>query len=58
MLDLDLKSGVRNLDDDEKGLQILQTPGGPQEMAIINESGLYTLIMRSNKPEAKKFRKR
>lgn len=28
------------LDEDEKGLQIVNTPGGPQKMAIINESGL------------------
>jgi hypothetical protein len=33
------------------------TPGGPQKMNIINESGLYGLTFRSRKPEAKKFRK-
>jgi prophage antirepressor-like protein len=48
---------IRRLDDDEKGLLKTQTPGGMQEMSIINESGLYTLIVRSNKPEAQKFRK-
>ena len=45
------------LDDDEKGVDKIDTLGGLQEMNIITESGLYTLIMRSNKPEAKRFRK-
>ena len=48
---------TRDLDEDEKGITKIDTLGGPQEMTIISESGLYTLIMRSNKPEAKKFRK-
>lgn len=48
---------TRRLDEDEKGLRFLQTPGGPQELLTINESGLYTLILRSNKPQAKSFRK-
>lgn len=48
---------VKALDDDEKGVEKIYTLGGPQEMTVITESGLYTLIMRSNKPEAKKFRK-
>ena len=46
---------TRRLDDDEKGLTKIQTPGGVQEMTVINESGLYKLTFRSNKPEAKKF---
>lgn len=48
---------IRRLDEDEKGLRFMQTLGGPQELCIINESGLYTLILRSNKPQAKPFRK-
>ena len=48
---------IRRLDDDEKGLHKTQTPGGEQDMSIINESGLYALIIRSNKSEAKNFRK-
>jgi prophage antirepressor-like protein len=36
----------------EKGLEIFQTPGGPQRMTVISESGLYKLTMRSNKAEA------
>ena len=35
----------------------MDTPGGKQKMAIINESGLYSVILRSDKPEAKPFRK-
>jgi prophage antirepressor-like protein len=46
-----------HLDDDEKGVQNLDTPGGRQQVNIISESGLYTLIVRSNKPQAKPFRK-
>jgi prophage antirepressor-like protein len=48
---------VRGLDDDEKGLSITETLGGHQELVIVSESGLYTLIMRSRKPEAHRFRK-
>jgi len=45
------------LDADEKGIITSDTPGGAQRMVIINESGLYSLILRSRKPEAKKFKK-
>lgn len=45
------------LDADEKGVHQLDTPGGMQSMTIINESGLYNVILRSDKPEAKPFRK-
>lgn len=48
---------IRRLDEDEKGLRIVQTPGGEQEMSVINESGMYHLIMTSRKAEAKQFRK-
>jgi prophage antirepressor-like protein len=48
---------TRNLDDDEKGTQIVRTPGGDQEMLVINESGLYSAILRSRKAEAKRFKK-
>ena len=57
ILDLDVNSGARGLDDDEKALQIVQTPGGPQEMTLISEPGLYSLILRSRKPEARQFRR-
>jgi len=45
------------LDDDEKGACLMGTPSGQQNMTIINESGLYNVILRSDKPEAKPFRK-
>ena len=48
---------TRTLDDEEKGLQIVQTLGGQQEMLMINESGLYSAILRSRRQEAKRFKK-
>ena len=45
------------LDADERGIATVNTPSGQQEMLIINESGLYSLILGSRKPEAKKFKK-
>ncbi|MFP3890954.1 BRO family protein [uncultured Ralstonia sp.] len=48
---------TRSLDDDEKGTQIVRTPSGDQEMLVINESGLYSAILRSRKPDAKRFKR-
>ena len=48
---------LRHLDDDEKGVQIVDTLGGAQEASTISESGLYSAILRSRKPEAKRFKK-
>lgn len=45
------------IDDDDKGVTKIVTPGGTQTMAIINESGLYSLILSSKLPNAKKFKK-
>lgn len=53
----DARKSVAGLDDDEKELKRVPTPGGLQELWTVNESGLYTLILRSNKPKAKPFRK-
>lgn len=50
-------SASRSLDDDEKDVLTMHTLGGPQKVSIINESGLYSLIMTSRKTEAKKFQK-
>lgn len=52
-----LKKVADRLDPDEKGRNLIPTPGGNQETWIINESGLYHVILRSDKPEAKPFRK-
>lgn len=50
-------TATRRLDDDEKGMRSTQTPGGKQEMAVVNESGLYSLVLGSRKPEAKAFKR-
>lgn len=52
-----IKQVADRLDGDEKGRYSVPTPGGVQESWIINESGLYNVILRSDKPEAKPFRK-
>lgn len=51
------RDAARMLDDDEKGAHIVRTPGGDQEITVINESGLYSLILKSRKPSAKRFKK-
>lgn len=51
------KNVASRLEEDEKGVCLVDSPGGKQEMTIINESGLYNVILRSDKPEAKPFRK-
>ena len=43
------------LDDEEKGVERIYTPGGPQNLRIVSESGMYALTMRSNKPQAKRW---
>ena len=48
---------VERLDADEKGISSIDTLGGKQRMAIINEPGLYSVILRSRKPEAKAFKR-
>lgn len=48
---------MRMLDDDEKGVHKLDTLGGEQSLSVISESGLYALVLRSRKPEARQFRK-
>jgi prophage antirepressor-like protein len=48
-------SALRRIPDGEKGTQTLSTPGGPQEVSVITEPGLYRLIFRSTKDEAEKF---
>lgn len=45
------------LEEDEKGVATIYTPGGDQEVSTVSESGLYALIFRSRKPQAKAFRK-
>lgn len=51
------RSSLALLDDDEKGVHTVYTPGGDQQVSIINEPGLYSLILRSRRPEAKAFKR-
>lgn len=46
----------RYVDDEDKGVAKLDTLGGKQNQTIINESGLYSLILSSKMPNAKKFK--
>ena len=50
-------STARKLDDDEKGTHLVSTLRGKQQVITVNESGLYAVILRSDKPEAKKFKR-
>lgn len=45
------------LDDDEKGFTTSNTLGGAQTVLTVNQSGMYSLILTSRKPEAKAFKK-
>lgn len=49
------RDAIRILDDDERGVVITDTLGGSQELSTISEPGLYKLLARSRKPEAKRF---
>lgn len=50
-------AAVSGLDDDERGLRNVETPSGVQQMVTVTEAGLYSLIIRSRKSEAKTFRR-
>lgn len=45
------------LGDRQKGLHTVETLGGPQKITVVNEDGLYDVILDSRKPEARRFRK-
>lgn len=52
------QKAVRNhVDYEDKGVNEMDTPGGTQQIIIINESGLYSLILGSKLPTAKKFKR-
>lgn len=51
------RDAVARLDEDEGRPVVVDTLGGNQEMAAVNESGLYSLILTSRKPEARAFKK-
>ena len=50
------KAMADHVDDEDKGVTKCDTLGGTQEMTVINESGLYSLILSSKLPNAKKFK--
>lgn len=53
-----LANAVANhVDEEDKGVTELMTPGGNQKMVIINESGLYSLVLSSKLPGAKRFKR-
>lgn len=54
----DTDKAARLLDADEKGTQIVGTPGGPQRMVVFYEDGIWELVFLSRKPEAKAIKKR
>ena len=54
---LDPSMAVGRLDEDERGTTSVGTTSGSREMLTVNESGVYSLIFTSRKPEAKRFRK-
>ena len=47
----------RHVDEEDKGIAKHDTPGGVQNVAIISEPGLYSLILSSKLPEAKAFKR-
>lgn len=51
------RTSIAHLDGDDKGVHTVDTLGGPQTVATVNESGLYSLVLRSRKPEAKEFKR-
>ncbi len=50
-----IRQNMDELDEDEKGVRNVYTPGGMQKMTVINEPGVYALVFKSRKPEAKDF---
>lgn len=47
----------KHADEEDKGVVDLTTPGGIQKSTVINESGLYSLVLSSKLPTAKKFKR-
>lgn len=47
----------KHVDEEDKGVAKCDTLSGAQDMTIINESGLYSLVLGSKLPEAKRFKK-
>ncbi|MTJ92876.1 MAG: Bro-N domain-containing protein [Desulfovibrio sp.] len=56
-LDIRTNDAANSLDEDEKGYESIVSLGGAQQTLIISEPGLYSLILRSRKPDAKAFKR-
>lgn len=53
----DANAMTRRVDEDDKGTQILSTPGGDQALTVITEAGLYTGVLGSTVPRAREFKR-
>ena len=51
------KAAREKVDPEDRGVSKIDTPSGTQEMTIINESGLYSLVLSSKLPGAKRFKR-
>ena len=51
------KDATRFLDEDERTQVAVETAGGTQKLTAVTESGLYAMVLKSRRPEAKRFRK-
>lgn len=51
------KAAREKVDPEDRGMSKMDTPRGEQEVVIINESGLYSLILSSKLPNAKRFKR-
>lgn len=51
------RTSLALLEDDERGVHTVDTLGGAQQVTVISEAGLYSLILRSRKPEARAFKR-
>lgn len=51
------RTQIRRLEHDEKDVCLMHTPGGKQKISVVNEAGLYNLVLASRKPEAKAFKR-
>lgn len=51
------RDAMGRLDNDEKGVATTDTPGGPQEVIIVSEAGVFRLVFTSRKEEAERFKR-
>ena len=54
---MDCKALADHVDDEDKGVTKCDTLGGKQDLQVINESGIYSLVFGSKLPTAKKFKR-